>query len=256
MRSCLGCVAVGFGLSLIGVGVWAQGFVQPDSFGWSRGDAHSTYAEWDDFASAVQPNAPDIGMFPVPLPAGWTPPTVQETTGTAFLTSTGNIYSFTTVLEFEVQVPAEPMVGGTTTVLLQTKTLGREIDPATIVCDGQGPVEVVELYRFNLGPDDIFGGDLVETLWRFEVPADGTMTITFESLDTSVSLDAVAVDTFSVPATCLADVNQNGTVEPADFSAWIAAFNTGSPLADQNQNGTVEPADFSAWIANFNAGCP
>ena len=168
MRSCLGCVAVGFGLSMSVASAGAQGFVTPDGYGWSRGDASSTYYEWDDFTSAIAPNAPDVGAIPAALPEGWTAPTVLETTGTAFLTSTGNIYSFTTVLAFEVQVPAEALAGGTTTVLLQTKTLGREIDPATIVCDGQPPVEVVELYRFNLGPDDIFGGDLVETLWRFE----------------------------------------------------------------------------------------
>ena len=55
---------------------------------------------------------------------------------------------------------------------------------------------------------------------------------------------------------CLPDVNGNGTLEPSDFTAWIAAFNAGDPAADQNGNGSVEPSDFSAWIANFNAGCP
>ena len=26
--------------------------------------------------------------------------------------------------------------------------------------------------------------------------------------------------------------------------------------ADVNQDGVLSPADFSAWVANFNAGCP
>lgn len=54
---------------------------------------------------------------------------------------------------------------------------------------------------------------------------------------------------------CLADVNQDGALSPTDFSAWIAAYNTGDLRADQNQDGEITPTDFSAWIANYNAGC-
>jgi len=54
---------------------------------------------------------------------------------------------------------------------------------------------------------------------------------------------------------CLADVNHDGAVTPADFTAWIAAFNAMAPECDQNGDGNCTPADFTAWIANFNAGC-
>jgi len=54
---------------------------------------------------------------------------------------------------------------------------------------------------------------------------------------------------------CLPDTNGDGDVTPADFSAWIAAFNAGSPECDQNEDMACTPADFSAWIANYNAGC-
>ncbi len=54
----------------------------------------------------------------------------------------------------------------------------------------------------------------------------------------------------------LADVNGDGAVTPADFAAWIAAFNAGLPAADQNCDGVVTPADFAAWIANYNACTP
>jgi hypothetical protein len=54
---------------------------------------------------------------------------------------------------------------------------------------------------------------------------------------------------------CLADVNGNNNVEPTDFSAWIAAFNTNHPSADQNGDGLVSSTDFTAWIANYNLGC-
>jgi hypothetical protein len=54
---------------------------------------------------------------------------------------------------------------------------------------------------------------------------------------------------------CLADVNGDGAATPADFSAWISAFNAQGPGCDQNGDGACTPADFSAWIANYNAGC-
>ncbi|MEL7483757.1 MAG: GC-type dockerin domain-anchored protein [Planctomycetota bacterium] len=56
-------------------------------------------------------------------------------------------------------------------------------------------------------------------------------------------------------APCVADVNGDGELNPADFNAWVIAFNTGDPAADQNGDGLVSPADFNAWVANFNAGC-
>ncbi len=55
--------------------------------------------------------------------------------------------------------------------------------------------------------------------------------------------------------TCRGDANVDGVLSPADFSAWIAAYNAQSSECDQNNDGQCTPADFSAWIANFNAGC-
>ncbi|MCA9273041.1 MAG: hypothetical protein KDA31_08355 [Phycisphaerales bacterium] len=54
---------------------------------------------------------------------------------------------------------------------------------------------------------------------------------------------------------CIADTNGDGMLSPADFSAWIAAFNTMASECDQNGDGICSPADFSAWVANYNAGC-
>ena len=54
---------------------------------------------------------------------------------------------------------------------------------------------------------------------------------------------------------CLPDVNDDGILDSADFTAWIAAFNANDPAADQNLDGVIDPSDFTAWIANFNAGC-
>lgn len=54
---------------------------------------------------------------------------------------------------------------------------------------------------------------------------------------------------------CFADTNGDGLVSPADFSAWVAAFNDNTPACDQNENGSCTPADFSAWVSNYNTGC-
>lgn len=54
---------------------------------------------------------------------------------------------------------------------------------------------------------------------------------------------------------CVADVNGDGLLGPTDFTAWIAAFNTGAMQCDQNGDGVCTPADFTAWIVNYNAGC-
>ena len=55
---------------------------------------------------------------------------------------------------------------------------------------------------------------------------------------------------------CVPDVNGDGMLTPADFTAWIAAFNAMAPGCDQNGDGNCDPTDFTAWIANFNTGCP
>ena len=72
----------------------------------------------------------------------------------------------------------------------------------------------------------------------------------------AVTADALADTNIPVAGdACLADVNQDGFLNAADFSAWLVAFQNGDPGADQNQDGVVTPADFSAWLTNFFIGC-
>lgn len=66
---------------------------------------------------------------------------------------------------------------------------------------------------------------------------------------------AVATLTVNTPNDCLADVNGDGAVTPADFTAWVNAYNNNAPECDQNGDGSCTPADFTAWVNNFNAGC-
>ncbi|MEO0630096.1 MAG: serine hydrolase [Planctomycetota bacterium] len=59
----------------------------------------------------------------------------------------------------------------------------------------------------------------------------------------------------SPPNCCPADTNGDGVVNPADFNAWVIAFNTQTPACDQNGDGLCNPADFNAWVINFNDSC-
>lgn len=70
-------------------------------------------------------------------------------------------------------------------------------------------------------------------------------------------LDAIVVSQRSCEddVVCVADTNGDGVLSPADFNAWILAFNNQSPQCDQNNDGVCSPADFNAWILNFNTGC-
>lgn len=50
---------------------------------------------------------------------------------------------------------------------------------------------------------------------------------------------------------CYADLDDNGFLEPADFSAWVGLYNAGDLRADQNMNDVVEPGDLNAFVVNY-----
>ncbi len=103
--------------------------------------------------------------------------------------------------------------------------------------------------------DGVFAGTATATL-EFLVP-DSSLDGVYECRVTNtlgqVASNVVVLDARSC---CLGDTNGDGLLTPADFSAWIMAFNNQAPECDQNSDGLCTPADFSAWILNFNAGCP
>lgn len=96
------------------------------------------------------------------------------------------------------------------------------------------------------------------------IPDDGSLdgtTVYYQwVIDATGARSPVAAATLfcgigTCPTVCVADVNQDGSLTPADFSAWLAAFNASLPACDQNGDSLCSPADFSAWLANYNAGC-
>ncbi len=89
-------------------------------------------------------------------------------------------------------------------------------------------------------------GASFDTVRIYSKMPDGTETV-FATVMDNISFDA--------PSSCVADVNGDGALTPADFTAWVAAFNAQAAGCDQNADGSCTPADFTAWVANFNAGC-
>jgi len=121
----------------------------------------------------------------------------------------------------------------------------------TLQADSEGATQAARSYNVGIGGHQHAQLHLIEN--------EGLYDITFIAWDSNglylmsepVTVRVQAGD----PPICLADTNHDGAVTPADFSAWVAAFNTQAPECDQNGDGICSPADFSAWVANFNAGC-
>ncbi|MEL6795328.1 MAG: GC-type dockerin domain-anchored protein [Planctomycetota bacterium] len=97
---------------------------------------------------------------------------------------------------------------------------------------------------------------------NFIISGNHSTENTFTQAVINDGLDAIGVIEFEGQATftrfrmtCLADVNRDGQLTPADFNAWIAAFNAQTPECDQNGDFFCNSGDFNAWVINFNAGC-
>ncbi|MCA9272554.1 MAG: hypothetical protein KDA31_05860 [Phycisphaerales bacterium] len=97
----------------------------------------------------------------------------------------------------------------------------------------------------NLRP--VFGTAL------YEAKSDEPLSQLIDLLDIDGNAYSRSYGAYQTP--CRGDVNHDGVVSPADFSAWVAAFNAQLPECDVNIDGICSPADFSAWVTAFNRGC-
>jgi len=240
-------------------------FIVPDgtTLPWVRGETpNSLYAQWEVFSSPSGPNAPDVGVFvggdlPPAAPGFDAYDAAWETSG-SFITSGGNIYSFSAPIEPRVELPGFGLGGGfNTTVVLQVRTLGSEPDLDSFLLNGSiEPVEVTELFRDDLGGGP-FGGTLLDTLVRFEVQGDlSAYDIDFVAAASSMSLDRVAIDAYASSAPCAADLDGDGELTLFDFLAFQNAFDAGDPIADFDGDGAFTLFDFLAFQNDFDAGCP
>ncbi|MCA9294315.1 MAG: hypothetical protein KDA20_10920 [Phycisphaerales bacterium] len=238
-------------------------FVVPDgvNFPWVRGTtANSTYQEWDVFASPGGPNAPDIADFAggtLAMDAA-TPDCFDANPASgSFISGTGNIFSFTGVVQPQVDVGGFGLgPSAQTTVLLQMRTLGSEVDlPSMLLNGSEVPTEVVELDRVSLGAN----GFQIDALYRFELDGNAsTYTIRFSANDIALSLDRVIVDTFTTLVPCVGDADNSGDVTLDDLQ--IVLFEFGNSVApytngDFNGDGLVNLDDLQLMLFNFGNPC-
>ena len=159
--------------------------------------AGSLYAEWNFFNDSdsstpltIQDATPDIAA------AGLGSGIAQfaETTGVAFLTGGGNVYSPTVATAFTVDLPG---VSGATDVWLRVATLGSLLETSATL----NGVTATAQESFGAPiPGGGFGGDEREWYWRWTLPAAAsTLQFSFASSASSVSLDQVAVYAAAVP---------------------------------------------------------
>ena len=144
---------------------------------------------------------------------------------------------------FSTNVGAAPhSETGATQLLGERITIGVRFQSDTTQANFHYGYVVLE-WRDNLVFPNIAGGTSTLSMyqpvaWAYELTPNVAITVPEET-----------------DPGCAADTNADGSLTPADFSAWIAAFNAQAPACDQNGDTLCTPADFSAWIANYNAGC-
>lgn len=191
-------------------------FVEPSS--WTRADGGATYQAWDAF-NALSDATPDVASV-----NGNGTALLTETTGHAFLTSGGNMYSFSGATSFTVTIPEAdvPFPAHDVTAIVQIKTLGSALDLASVTLNGQAAVDYAELDQSALGG---FGGSAVSHWFLFNVDyadfGDGiagteTLTLVFDSASSSMSLDQLSIDTAVRPYGFYAEPNP--TPEPSSLA--------------------------------------
>lgn len=223
----------GIGIPGVGVREW-EGWSFPDPIWWSSVAGNQRRSEFTRASGAIAVADPDE----------WDDIGDPESLGPYNATLSTPTISFTGI------APGS--------VLLEFDSSWRPEDAqrARLVAQTQTGAED-SLLEWTSTPGPLFKPDATNERIALPLSADLTrsgLMLRFEILDAGNDW-WWAIDNLTITGRCLADVNLDGIVSPADFSAWIVAFNTGTIAADQNADGSVSPGDFSAWIQNFNAGC-
>lgn len=177
---------------------------RPTSLALANADK-TTFQAWDVFAEALA-NGTNPPNNPGTMAAPWVEPffnpngtaNVSETTGTAFIPGSGNIYSPSTVTAFSISVPNYNQAGMATNYLLQLRTQGTNPDFASFLING---LAVSSLPNYSLQeliavPLGGFGGTLRDFKLEFTLPSNNALdTLTFAASGSSMSLDKVFIDT-------------------------------------------------------------
>ena len=177
------------GLFTLTLHAGTNGFVVP-SF---RGSANSQAGYWETFSVAVSGagNGPDKA-------GATTSARLTQTNTNAFLTGSGNIYNLDGASQF-ILTNTTPYALGT--VVLQTRTLGTELDYASALLhytDGLDEYDLKPLARYEVNRGVQPGlGATVSSLWLWDLSGLGVSnySLSFRAAGASTSFDSMTLDT-------------------------------------------------------------
>ncbi len=200
-----------------------NGFVVP-SF---RGSVNTESGYWESFTNAVGApgNLPD-------QPGATTDAVLTQTNAAGLVTGSGNLYC-TDIASFQLK-DATPFTN--CTVALQTRTLGSELDYASVVLvytNDLGEHTVAPLFRYEVSRVTVPGlGYGVSSLWQWDLTGLGVTnyTVYFKASGPHTSFDSMTLDTADqfVPAFPQQPFALNST--SADLARWMYPFN-GNPAS-------------------------
>lgn len=197
-------------LALLTLGLVGQAQAAPTAFqdpataswgGWIRGSTGSLFTGWDVFNSAIVDTTPDLGSFNTSTAL------LTENSGGAFVTGGGNIYSFSSIVDIDVVLLPTSLAAGRYTVALQLSVLGGDVSDSSILLGGLAYTRKTVLATGSSSAPPVGGSSTGidnEYLYIWEdvdFPiANFPVTLEFNALGTSMSLDAVMVDVGPAPA--------------------------------------------------------
>lgn len=219
----------------------------------------TTYQEWNTFSSPSGPNEPDVEEPVNPNGVANLFDSAAPGSG-AFIASSGNIYSFSGVIEPEATVPTTL---ATTEFLVQLRTQGSQIDVNDLTVNGEAATGLpgysyTELDRVAAG--GVFGGAIVDHAWTFTAAPASLYTLEWGWGVTSASVDMLIIDTLAI---LLGDFTEDGLVTIADIDGLLIAIAAGDSAdafqlsrGDFTGDGLVSIADIDGFLIALAGGSP
>jgi hypothetical protein len=177
--------------------VWDASFTPA---GWTRGSTTgSRYAEWNVFtddanASLIVDQTPEVSNF------GGGTYQLTETSGTAFLTSGGNIYSFAAPTGFTFSASGSSDTG-TRDVYLRVGSVGNVVSNRSFTGFTLNGIAGTYSELYSETVTGGFGGSEIEALlfWN-DIANASTFNFAWNAVGSSVSLDQLSLDISPVTA--------------------------------------------------------
>ncbi len=211
-----------------------------DVFGWTRGDANSTFNGWDFFENIVAPGY-DGSAFTDTTPdiLGQSGAVGSFTVNAGvFPVGSGNPYSPFNPLSFSSVVPSGTAGGNSTRIVAQFKTGGSELNYSGILLSADAASAGAIMPSFTMetgrtvtsGPR---GGETVEYLALWDIDASQeSYRLDFGSTESSLSLQEFRVDSFTRSTPFVTPV---AVPEPSTWAA-IAVIGVGAMIVRKRRN--------------------